>query len=63
MNIQNIPEQDKAGAIEWLRQDAAYLRKCAADYAARGGDWYTRLAEQVKSNAAHSDALADSLQA
>lgn len=40
----------------WLRDDAAYLRRCEAAYIAKGDTW---MAGKVAANAAHSDALAD----
>lgn len=51
-----MSEQERAEAVEWLENDASYLRAAADKYAAGGNDW---LAEKVRKNAEHSEQLAE----
>lgn len=51
-----MTQTKKQEAIDWLRNDAAYLRKRAEKYRSEGRIW---LADLVAENAKHSDQQAD----
>jgi len=51
--------EEKASAAAWLRDDAASLRTAAQKYRARGGVWYSSLADRVEQNAEYSAQLAE----